>query len=61
MTAAHTQATIHVYVSRVERKSIQRAAEKAGKSMSKYLLDLHLQKQKEDYELAEKNNLLDKR
>lgn len=40
---AHTQDAVVVYVTKEEKKEIKETAKKAGKSMSRYLLDLHLE------------------
>lgn len=39
---AHTERTIAVYVDKHEKEEIKKAAKDCGKSMSRYLLDLHL-------------------
>jgi len=44
----HTQATITVYVTKAEKNDIKNSAIIKKKSMSKYLLDLHLS-QKQTY------------
>ena len=40
---AHTQDAVVVYVSKEEKKEIKTTAKRIGKSMSRYLLDLHLE------------------
>lgn len=39
---AHTERVIAVYVDIYEKEEIRKAAIECGKSMSRYLLDLHL-------------------
>ena len=40
---AHTQTAIAVYSTFDEKREIKAAAKREGKSMSRYLLDLHLE------------------
>jgi len=40
-TRAHTQNSVVVYTSDVEKEDIREAAKSLSKSMSQYLLDLH--------------------
>ena len=39
---AHTENSVVVYVDDEEKESVRQQAKKQGKSMSRYLLDLHL-------------------
>jgi len=48
----HTQNSIVVYVSNGEKKEINRAAKIVKKSMSRYLLDLHLKHKPHDWSLG---------
>jgi AraC-like DNA-binding protein len=41
---AHTQDSIAVYVTSKEKEEIKETAKKEGKSMTRYLLDLHLER-----------------
>lgn len=43
----HTQNAVVVYVTNEEKKEIKKTAKECDKSMSRYLLDLHLENIKE--------------
>ena len=40
----HSQRVIAIYTTKEEKEDIKQAAKRCNKSMSKYLLDLHLEK-----------------
>jgi hypothetical protein len=46
---AHTQDAVVVYVTRDEKREIKRCAKVAKKSMSRYLLDLHLSHEQKNW------------